>query len=268
MDPDELYEMKEGRRREAAMRSIDRSHALDPARHQIMDALSSGWSRREFLRRAALIGAGLAGARYLAIAPRAEAAAPRVVVVGGGVAGLTAAYRMYQLNGWVPEVYEAQSQVGGRTRTIRGLSGGQYAEARGGGINTAADAIQALAQEVGLWPLLDTWQNYPAGGFVYYFGGKKVPWSQLRGGIRANEDRLAPAWAEIGKRIPSYKKHNAAAVRYDGMSVEEFLNRECPNGTRTLAGKYMSVEFGVDERGYMDGAVASGERAAKEITSY
>jgi monoamine oxidase len=249
MDPDELHEAREDRYRKDAKRSIDRSHALDPAREQIMDALAGGLPRREFLRRAALIGAGVAGARYLSITPRAGAVAPRVVVVGGGLAGMTAAYRIYESKGWAPAVYEAQAQVGGRTRTIRGLSGDQYAEAGGGGINTADDEIQALAQEVGLWPLLDTWRNYPAGGFVYYFRGKRVPWSRLKDGIGANEDRLWRAWVEIGKRIPTYEKHTAAAVKYDGMTVADFLNHECPNGTNTLAGSYMSIEFGVDYGG-------------------
>ena len=115
-------------------------------------------SRRELLRRglgagAAVLGAGLLASTRLRPASAAE---PRVVVVGAGLAGLTAAYRIHRLTGWAPEVYEAQDRVGGRVRTIRGLAGGRHAEAGGGGISTGEDTIRALCDELGLTPLSDT----------------------------------------------------------------------------------------------------------------
>src|SRR5215212_7450547 len=70
-------------------------------------------TRRQFI--------GAAGAATVAAAvwtPRARAAAqPRVVVVGGGLAGLTCAYRLKQ-GGITAQVHEASDRVGGRCWSI------------------------------------------------------------------------------------------------------------------------------------------------------
>src|SRR4029450_415416 len=78
-------------------------------------------SRRDFLRDAAAAGGAGAAFRRLppraraGSAPRARAAPPagRVVVVGAGLAGLTAAYRLKQA-GVTAEVHEASDRLGGR----------------------------------------------------------------------------------------------------------------------------------------------------------
>lgn len=71
---------------------------------------------------------------------------PRAVVVGAGIAGLTAAYRLEQA-GWAVEVLEAEDHAGGRVETVRQ---GPYV------VDTGATAIAAryplflaLAEELG-----------------------------------------------------------------------------------------------------------------------
>src|SRR5262249_959945 len=51
----------------------------------------------------------------------------RVVVVGAGLAGITAAYRLAQ-NGVQVRLYEARDRIGGRCWTARGFGDGQTAE--------------------------------------------------------------------------------------------------------------------------------------------
>ena len=88
-------------------------------------AAPDGTTRRDFLRGAGAVGAaGLAGG-LLRRAGRARGrrgggATPRVVIVGAGLAGLTAAYRLRQA-GIDAQVHEASDRLGGRCWTIRGV---------------------------------------------------------------------------------------------------------------------------------------------------
>lgn len=79
----------------------------------------------------------------------AQAESPRVVVVGAGLAGLTAAYRLQRMS--IPvEVYEARSRPGGRCLTA--YFGSAYEELGGKSFEDAPDPvhIRALTTEFGL----------------------------------------------------------------------------------------------------------------------
>jgi monoamine oxidase len=54
--------------------------------------------------------------------------AKRVVIIGGGIAGLVAAFELAR-QGHDPIVLEAQHRVGGRVHTLRDFAPGLYAEA-------------------------------------------------------------------------------------------------------------------------------------------
>jgi len=74
----------------------------------------------------------------------------RVVVVGAGLAGLTAAYELDR-KGWDVMVLEARDRVGGRCRTFRReLRFGQVAEAGGEFIDASHDAVRGYADSFGL----------------------------------------------------------------------------------------------------------------------
>ena len=172
--------------------------------------------------------------------------------MGAGFAGLTAAYRVQQLRGWHVDVYEGQYRVGGQARTIRTLAQGRYTEAGPSGISSNEDVIQGLLRELGLWPMTDTWLHYPGGQERYWFQGQFRTWAQLRDGIAQVHDRGWEAWRAIGRRIPSFDHHNAAARSYDAMSVADFLETETDHGTSTPAGAFIANEFGVEYGGSAD----------------
>src|SRR3954454_52316 len=91
-------------------------------------------TRRGFLAASAAL-AGCATqkegrAPFLHAQKRAPSPNLRVVVVGAGIAGLTAADAVRRQGADVV-VLEADERVGGRVRTLRGFAGGQVAE--GGG---------------------------------------------------------------------------------------------------------------------------------------
>ena len=116
-----------------------------------MTAIPSARSRREFLGVAVVAGVGLAfsGAPVRTL-PRPDAGtARRVVVVGAGLAGLTAALDL-RAAGWDVVVLEASPFVGGRVKTARGFEFGQHAELGGESIDDNHHEIRALVERFGL----------------------------------------------------------------------------------------------------------------------
>ena len=94
-------------------------------------------SRREALRAGGVALAGLAAARCASVVPSETPSGPdEVLVVGGGLAGLTAAYRLKQA-GVAVRVLEAQERIGGGERRPTGaLPGRPLAQVRAGVVDT------------------------------------------------------------------------------------------------------------------------------------
>jgi monoamine oxidase len=132
-----------------------------------------------FTRRAA-IGGAAAGAAAAAV-PSAEALAAKkkkakptryvdVVVVGAGLAGLTAA-RQLVAAGRKVVVIEADKRVGGRVVNID-IGGGHITEGGAEFIGETQDHIAQLAKDVGL----KTFKTYNTGNNLYYRNGMALPY--------------------------------------------------------------------------------------------
>ncbi|HUA74699.1 MAG TPA: flavin monoamine oxidase family protein [Solirubrobacteraceae bacterium] len=90
-----------------------------------------------------------------------------VVVVGAGLAGLSAARAIAQA-GHSVAVLEARERVGGRTFN-RPITGGSYIDAGAEFVGPTQDRIKALAQAVGV----ETFPTYNTGNNVYWKDGKR-----------------------------------------------------------------------------------------------
>ena len=141
----------------------------------------------ELLTRRRLIGTGAAaaGAAALSRVPGAGARKPQehkkkhrrrrlhadVVVVGAGLAGLTAALRLKQAGKSVL-VLEARNRVGGRVHNAP-IPGGQVTERGAAFIGPTQDHIAALANEFGV----GTFPTYDDGDNVYVRDGNRSTYS-------------------------------------------------------------------------------------------
>ena len=131
-------------------------------------------SRRRLLGAAAAATMAGAGVRMLTDgAPGADAAAAkpsgkRVVVLGGGLAGLCAAYELRNKGYKVVAVLEAQQRTGGRVQTVRqGFVNGQYAELGATRIASSHNFTLGYASQFGL-PLVE----FTSGDGLYQLKGR------------------------------------------------------------------------------------------------
>src|SRR5260370_9376548 len=143
----------------------------EPASVAIERAEQELWNRRRFLRTSAVAATGAVVAPFLF--PRAALArnSCRVLILGGGTAGLTCAYRLQQA-GISSQIVEASYRIGGRMFSLRNFfPDNQIAELGGELIDGEHTAIRALAKELDV-PLLDLAYINGTSGHTYSFGGK------------------------------------------------------------------------------------------------
>jgi monoamine oxidase len=111
---------------------------------------SSALSRRQLLRLSAAAGGAAALSPVLDWSAFAkDKAPPSIAIVGGGVAGLTAAYRL-QAAGVKPVLFEASSRWGGRMLTVYDFYKGMFCELGGEFVDTNHEDLQKLGAELGV----------------------------------------------------------------------------------------------------------------------
>ena len=224
---------------EATQRKVSTEQVLDEHR-------AAKISRRDALK------LGLAGASAVALAPIAKtvnaATAPRIVVVGAGLAGLTAAYRLKQ-NGYVAEVYEASDRVGGRCWSDTSFfSDGQVIEHGGELIDQGHTQIRQLAQELGL--NLDNLLQAEVNGTepTYYFDGQSYPYPQAT-------DDLKEAWQKIHSDVSAasyptlYNYYTQRGWELDHMSIIDWINESIPGGIQSKLGQLLDIAYNIEYGG-------------------
>ncbi len=198
-------------------------------------------SRRTFLKSTALGGLALTGAGSLAACSQRR----NVVIVGGGLAGLNAAYQLGKL-GIRAQVFEARTRVGGRIRSVKGaVSDGIVSDLGAELVNTDHDDLRAIMDELGV-PLLPRKPDASELDLVgYFFGGQ-----------RRSENEIAQALQPIAAQIMTDAELLDAdwdtwCPHFDQLSIADYLDLHSDKlpadpDIRSLIEGLSRVEYGVE----------------------
>ena len=200
-------------------------------------------TRREFLQTAGMAAAVVAASSFLPLTVRAQGKLGKVVIVGGGVAGLRCAHRLWTKWGRTSTVYEWDDHVGGRIDTFYNFNqrlpgggptffaNGEYVELHGEYVSSEHSEMIGLANRYGLQ--LDiasanqTTPAYPPGDVdVYWFNGGYYTQAQLAA------DWQNFGWSVFNNAVlkvpfaPCYNCKNSANGRFLGQHVGTGLDQQ------------------------------------------
>ena len=221
----------------------------------------SGWSRRRFLGAgAAVAAASMLPGRLI----RAASGAPRIAVVGGGIAGLTAALTLRDA-GYAATIYEAMDTIGGRLRSERGVplepgcgtchavskpidatwDQGQVTDIFGELIDSGHLTMHQLAARYGL-PMIDLLANEPAGATeTYHFLGSYYPKSQADADLAALYPTIRADLSAAG--YPTTYDHSKPGGRaLDNMSIYDWIETRVPGGHASPMGRLLDVAYNIE----------------------
>ena len=190
-------------------------------------------------RRRLLQGAGasalLAGCQSIP-APMRAGKGEEVAIVGAGIAGLTAAWRLRQ-QGVRVRVYEAQNRIGGRMLSLRNhFADGQVIELGGELIDTGHTHIRKLAGELGL--TLDDLLDGDGDHDTWFFDGRMIGEAEI---VRA----FVPVAAAIERDLAAAGEHddthqNPKFRELVELSIAQWFDR---NGVRGWLRKLLDVAY-------------------------
>ncbi len=200
------------------------------------------YTRREFLGSslgaiAAASGVLLAAQNTAAFSPSLNA--PRIAIIGGGIAGLNAAYQLKK-RGLQATIYEGSKSLGGRI-TTKNMSAGLTAEIGGEFIDTGHEDMRALAREFHL-PLLIT----SAPGLIkdsYFFGGRHYSEKEVVRAFRPFANKIKAAADAVPDDLSAVKPEK----NLDKISIAAYLQKLGVSGWfYDLLDAAFTSEFGLE----------------------
>ena len=201
------------------------------------------FTRRDFVK---VTGIAAATAALPALAKPANAAtAPRIAVVGAGLAGLTAAHRLKQA-GYASTVFEGSTRLGGRCWTGRGaFADGQIYEHGGELIDQGHTAIRQLCQQLGL--KLDNLLSAEVNGTepTAYFDGADYSWAQATTDLKA-------IWQQVHSDVSAasyptlWNVGTPRGIELDRMSIAQWIAAYVPGGLRSKLGQLLDVAYNIE----------------------
>lgn len=149
-----------------------------------------------------------------------------VIVIGAGMAGLSAAHELTKA-GWNVTVLEARSRVGGRVHTVRNFSNGLVAEGGAEYINESQHRMIALANEFDLHlGSVGFWQNQSGDWAALEGKAGRMGDTSLWGlDLEKEYMRVWVALAELGKQVndPTNPTTAPNAKELDRQNAESWI---------------------------------------------
>jgi monoamine oxidase len=207
--------------------------------------LRRGPTRRQLIKTG---GAALAAATVFGPARLFGSSAPRIVIVGGGIAGLNAALTL-QDAGYGSTIYEASSRVGGRMHSdTTSWAEGQVSEHCGELVDSRHKAILGLAKRFDI-PVDDLLAAQPPQSTeTYFFFGNYYTRDQANIDFNAvynavKKDLTAASFPTL------YNSYNQAGYDLDHISVYQWIETRVPSGHRSSMGQLLDVAYNIEYGG-------------------
>jgi monoamine oxidase len=217
----------------------------------------STYTRGDFLKRAGAAGAA-ATVGPLALTQRARAnsspGGPRIAIVGGGIAGLSAALKLAD-KGVASTIYEASpNRIGGRMHTDDSgyWANGQVSEFCGELIDSGHATIRGLAKRFGL-RLDNLLAAEPRGTTdTYSFFGSYYPVDQADADFAAFSQTVFDQ-ADAAGYPTTWDSSTPTGRMLDHMSVYDWIDAYVPGGHHSPMGRLLDAayaeEYGADTTG-------------------
>lgn len=239
---------------------------VEAVREQMAAQRSSGISRRQLLVAGSAVAAGSLLAIRNAQAGKPGGNQPRIVIVGGGIAGLTAALTLSD-RGYSATIYEAMSRIGGRMLsdssapsdlrpacgTCHGVNrpavetwlDGQVTDVFGELIDSNHTTMLSLANRFNL-PLIDLLACEPPGSTeTYFFNGSYYSKAQADLDIIALQKKLQADLSAAGYPT-SYNRSKPGGRALDNMSIYDWIETRVPGGHTSPMGRLLDVAYNIE----------------------
>jgi monoamine oxidase len=233
-----IYALQEARR----LNLLSNGHPLPISKS------SHHWPRRQFVRNLTLAGGAALTSGSLSSVHRAlsQGKMPAIAIVGGGIAGLNAAYQLKKA-GLKATVYEASNRLGGRIQSVTGAIGpGLVTDLGGSLVNTDHADMLALVKEfdLELFNRAEDIKRLKFPGTAYFFENQMRSEKEVAENLRPLALQIAKDSALLDQ---DYEKF---APEFDRLSMREYLDRhanEIPAPfIRTLIENTLRTEYGVE----------------------
>src|SRR3954447_14313834 len=222
-------------------------------------------TRRRLVGGAALgVGAVLVGPGFLASLRAQRARSRTVVIVGAGLAGLTAAYELERA-GFEVMVLEARDRLGGRVHTIRmPFAGGQHAEAGGEYIDVVHHHMRRYCRRFGL-PLEDAHRGFGGLEDLGFLRGRRYPLGRLAGADHGSA-RYYRAIDRLTRHLDPFDPVGTAP-KLDRRSVADLLDQIGLRGRdRFAVESYIRDDYAAEPERLSLLGVAAAERVYENAT--